>query len=249
MNLFYAPDLAGDLYTLSEEESRHCLKVLRLGQGDVIHITDGEGKLFEARIAAISGKFCQVMLTSDILHGDSGQSTVENLKFSYGKRNYRLHIAIAPTKNIDRFEWFLEKATEIGIDEITPVICEHSERRQLRSDRLEKVITAAMKQSLKAYHPKLNEPIAFKKFVDTSAGEQKFIAYITDDTPMLQQNCQAGKDTTVLVGPEGDFSKEEVETALNAGFRVVSLGASRLRTETAGLVACHTIYLKNMNLA
>ena len=232
MHLFYTPDIAGDLYTLNEEESRHCTKVLRLAKGDIIHLTDGRGTFYEATILS-TGKTCHVNIT--------GKRQTAN-----GKPDYRLHIAIAPTKNIDRFEWFLEKATEIGIDEITPLICEHSERRQLRTDRLEKVITSAMKQSLKAYHPILHEPADLRKFIESCREDDaKFIAFITENTPLLQTLCVKGQNPVILIGPEGDFSPAEVEMAVSKGFRVVSLGNSRLRTETAGIVACHTVNLLN----
>jgi len=239
MNLFYTPDIAGSLYSLNEEESRHCQKVLRLREGDIIHLTDGKGTLFESRI----------------LDARSRQVTVEVIsrQDGYGRRDYRLHLAVAPTKNIDRFEWFLEKATEIGIDEITPLICDHSERRQLRTDRLEKIITAAVKQSLKAYHPKLNEPVLLDKFLtsklpgipENRLPENKFIAYITNGAPLLKQSYQKGADAVILIGPEGDFSPVEIETAIKFGYHVISLGESRLRTETAAVVACHTIQLIN----
>jgi 16S rRNA (uracil1498-N3)-methyltransferase len=239
MNFFYTPDISGSLYSLSEDESRHCRMVLRLRDGDIIHLTNGIGTLFEARI----------------LDARSRQVTVEviNQQENYGRLGYRLHLAVAPTKNIDRFEWFLEKATEIGVDEVTPLICDHSERRQLRIDRLEKVITAAMKQSLKAYHPKLNEPVLFGKFLTSqppslpaiSFPENKYIAYITNGAPLLQQLYQKGADAIILIGPEGDFSPAEVESAKKSGYQVISLGDSRLRTETAAIVACHTINLMN----
>jgi len=231
MNLFYTPDITGGLYSLNEEESRHCRMVLRLCEGDIIQLTNGKGTLFDARILDARSK----LVTAEII------SKQEN----YGRRDYRLHMAVAPTKNIDRFEWFLEKATEIGVDEITPLICEHSERRQLRTDRLEKVITAAMKQSLKAYHPKLNEPQPFAKFLSESRMENKYLAYITQGAPLLQKVIRKGTDALILIGPEGDFSLSEVEKATLSGCMVVSLGDSRLRTETAAVVACHTIQLLN----
>jgi 16S rRNA (uracil1498-N3)-methyltransferase len=239
MNLFYTPDITGSLYSLSEEESRHCRMVLRLRDGDIIHLTDGKGTLFEARILDASNRQVAV--------------EVINQQENYGRLGYRLHLAVAPTKNIDRFEWFLEKATEIGVDEITPLICEHSERRQLRTDRLEKVITAAMKQSLKAYHPKLNEPVFFGKFLASpppsfpaiSFPENRYIAYITNGAPLLQQLYQKGADAVILIGPEGDFSPAEVESAKKSGYQVISLGESRLRTETAAIVACHAVNLMN----
>lgn len=246
MNLFYAPDLDGDIHTLNEEESRHCLKVLRLKKGDIIHITDGHGRLFQSEIISITGKECLVRLIENIATDELNQGPGKRNVGLYGRRNYHLHLAVAPTKNIDRFEWFLEKATEIGIDEITPLVCEHSERRHVRIDRLEKVVTAAMKQSLKAWHPKLNEATEFIEFVNKKFGQDKFMAYVTDDAPMLQEVYHAGKSAVILIGPEGDFSKNEVEKASGEGYTLVSLGNSRLRTETAAIVACHTVYLKNI---
>ena len=244
MHLFYTPDISGDFHLLSEEESRHCVKVLRLNAGDVIHLTDGAGNLFESEIVTIDGKRCQVKIGRNLLAA-GGQQSASSHSGAFGRRNYRLHIAIAPTKNIERFEWFLEKSTEIGIDEITPLICEHSERRQLRIDRLQKVITSAVKQSLKAWHPRLNEPVDFRKFIQGNSDGNKFMAYITDGAPLLQNVCQKDADAIILIGPEGDFSPFEVNAATKMGFRVVSLGNSRLRTETAGIIACHTLYLIN----
>jgi len=244
LNLFYTPDISGNLYSLTEEESRHCQKVLRLREGDPVHLTDGRGTLFAARITDLQSR----RVTVEVISRQDG----------FGQRDYSLHLAVAPTKNIDRFEWFLEKATEIGVDEITPLICDHSERRHLRTDRLEKVITAALKQSLKAYHPKLNEPMLLGKFLSSgphaplppgphanSRIDNKFIAYITPDAPLLKQLYQKGADAVILIGPEGDFSPAEVEAATSSGYQVISLGKSRLRTETAAIAACHTIELLN----
>jgi 16S rRNA (uracil1498-N3)-methyltransferase len=260
LNLFYTPDIEGNTYSLNEEESRHCQKALRLRLGDIVNLTDGKGTLFEARLSDLQDR----KVTVEII----------GRKDYFGRKDYYLHMAVAPTKSIDRFEWFLEKATEIGVDEITPLICEHSERRQLRVDRLQKVVTAAMKQSLKAYHPKLNEPIPIGKFISPGSPafkdpnfhapmhpslpasplprfpanplpENKFIAYITPDAPLLKQLYHKGSDATILIGPEGDFSLSEIEAATSSGYRIISLGNSRLRTETAAIVACHTIQLLN----
>lgn len=233
MHLFYTPDITGDHYTLNEEESRHCLKVLRLKTGDKIHLTDGKGNLWEAEIIGEFKKQCTVRLNRN-------QQTK-----AYGSRPYYLHIAIAPTKNTERFEWFLEKATEIGIDEITPLICQHSERRHLRTDRLEKIITAALKQSLKAWHPVLNQPEPMEKFLKREFDATKFLARDQENAPGLNHIYIGGENAVILIGPEGDFSDEETEQAVKSGFQVVSLGSSRFRTETAGVLACHTIYLKN----
>ena len=163
MHIFYAPDISGNLYTLSEEESKHCIRVLRLDVGDEITIVDGNGGMFKTRIVKPEPKRCQVEVFETI--------------HEFEKRNHYLHIAIAPTKNIERFEWFLEKATEIGIDEITPLLCEHSERKVINNERLEKIIVSAMKQSIKAYHPKLNQMIPFKQFIQAKNDGDRFIAH------------------------------------------------------------------------
>jgi 16S rRNA (uracil1498-N3)-methyltransferase len=233
MNLFYTPDITGSIYSLSVEESRHCQKVLRLREGEIIHLTDGRGTLFEARIIDLLSRQVSVEVTGK--------------QENYGKRDYRLHLAVAPTKNIDRFEWFLEKATEIGVDEITPLICEHSERRQLRIDRLEKVITSAVKQSLKAYHPVLNPLTDYKKFIKEKRKDQLFIAHLEESDPVLLQKVyQKSNDVTILIGPEGDFSDTEISLALKASYQCVSLSNSRLRTETAAVVACHAVAMLNV---
>lgn len=232
MHLFYTPDISGNIYTLSEEESRHCQKVLRLKPGDTIHLTDGLGTMYEAMLVDIAGR----QVTAEVTGKREG----------YGQRPYRLHLAVAPTKNIDRFEWFLEKATEIGVDEITPLLCEHSERKAVRHDRLYKVITSALKQSLKAYHPVLHEMTSFKEFVITKHPGQLFIAHLQEKDPVLLQHVYAKEqDATILIGPEGDFSPDELERARTSGFKCISLGNSRLRTETAAVVACHAISLLN----
>jgi len=234
MNLFYTPALTGEVYILNEEESNHIIRVLRFRSGDHVFLTDGNGNFFKAEITNNNPKGCQLKITETIRE--------------YGKKNYHLHIAIAPTKNIDRFEWFLEKATEIGVDEITPLICEHSERREIKTERLQKVIIAAMKQSVKAYLPKLNEIVAFRTFISGTASESngKFICSAeAGKINFLQNRYQKGSDAMILIGPEGDFSKEEIESVLKNNFEAVSLGESRLRTETAGIVSCHAISMLN----
>lgn len=163
----------------------------------------------------------------------------------YGKRPFRLHLAVAPTKNIARFEWFLEKATEIGVDEITPLICEHSERVQIRIDRLQKIILSAAKQSLKTYLPILNEPMKFDAFTRSNLPASRFVAYVEEHQPIHLKTAYQNGDCTVLIGPEGDFSKIEMDKAFQQGFKPVSLGTSRLRTETAAIVACHIINIVN----
>lgn len=233
MQVFYTPDLKGKHFLLTEEESKHCLRVLRLKVGDHIFLTDGKGNFSEGIIGA----------------SDKGRVSVNiaSTKNDYQKRNYYLHLAIAPTKSIDRFEWFMEKATEIGVDEISPIITDHSERKKIRADRLEKIIISAMKQSVKAYKPILNPLISFKDFINKQHKENElFIAHChKSEKPDLKSSYISGKNCIVMIGPEGDFSKKEIDEALQTGFKPVTLGESRLRTETAGIVACHTIFLLN----
>jgi len=232
MNLFYAPNINGQFYDLDKEESKHIVRVLRKKQGDTIHFTDGKGWFYETVITEIDSKNCIVEIIKKY-EGDD-------------RRSFKIHIAIAPTKNNDRLEWFLEKSTEIGIDEITPIICDHSERKVVKIERLNKVITPAVKQSLKSFHPKLNEQINLKEFLNKEFNGQRFIAYIDKDVTLeLSSSIKSGNDILILIGPEGDFRPEEVELAKQKGFIPVSLGKSRLRTETAGVVACHTVDLLN----
>lgn len=231
--LFYTPAYNGkdQNYILPEEESQHAVKVLRMQAGERLHLVDGKGGLFEAEIVNPHPKRCELKILSSV--------------FEFGKRDFHVHIAIAPTKMNERLEWFLEKATEIGIDEITPVICRYSERKEVKSARMEKILVAAMKQSVKAYLPKLNEACTFEQLLKET-GSHKFIAHCYEGEKQLLKDVYAkGSDVLVLIGPEGDFSTEEVQKAIQAGFIPVSLGNSRLRTETAGIVACHTINLQN----
>jgi 16S rRNA (uracil1498-N3)-methyltransferase len=232
MHLFYTPDLAGNAYILNEEESRHCSKVLRLQEGAVVYLIDGVGGFYTAEIT--------------VSHPKHTELRIVETKNEYGKRNHYLHIAIAPTKNIDRFEWFLEKATEIGIDEITPVITERSERKDVKLERLNKVITSAVKQSLKAYHPKLNESVKLSSFLASKDDSQKFVAHCLEgEKASLKDRISLNDRYTILIGPEGDFSPTEVLLSKQAGFTPVTLGESRLRTETAGLEACFEINFLN----
>jgi RNA methyltransferase, RsmE family len=230
MHVFYCPDIGGNRYSLnryslSENEARHCCGVLRLSVDDLIYLIDGKGGFYTAKIVGLSTKCCIV----DII----------DAKYNYEERNYKLHIAIAPTKNIDRFEWFLEKATEIGIDEITPIICEHSERQILKIERAEKIIIAAAKQSIKAFLPKINEAMSFKKFITQNFDCKKLIAHCDKGEKVLLQNSiNSNENALILIGPEGDFSPTEIELARQNNFMEISLGSSRLRTETAGVHAC-----------
>ena len=228
MHLFYTPDITNDFYTLTEEESKHCTRVLRLNQGDTVHLVDGVGGLYTAIIQDANNKKCKLQ--------------VINKQIEYGKLPYYSHIAVAPTKNIDRIEWFVEKAVEIGVSEITFLLCEHSERRQLRIDRLEKIAVSAMKQSQKGYLPLLHDLTPFHKFIKKAQPAATFIAHLEDDaTKSIKDHYVFGQPHCILIGPEGDFSPAEISAAYDAGIKPVTLGQSRLRTETAALVACHTL--------
>ena len=232
MELFFVQNIFSDNLTLSEEESKHIVRVLRFTAEDKIYLTDGNGTLYEAEIIDANAKSCGVKI-------------IKRQK-EFGKRNYYLHIAIAPTKNTERFEWFLEKATEIGIDEITPLICEHSERREIKIERLNKVIVSAMKQSVKTYLPKLNATVKFKDLIKRSDPPQKFICYCDSEKNSTLKNLYSKeKDVLLLIGPEGDFSKEEIKLAEENNHKVITLGESRLRTETAGVHACSLISFLN----
>ena len=232
MHLFFTPDLNGNQYTLNETESKHCVRVLRLNEGDKIQLVDGKGSFFEAVIRHAHPKACQVEII--------------DAKHEVGRRDFRLHIAIGPTKSIDRFEWFLEKSTEIGIDEITPLLCRYSERKSIKPARLESIITSAMKQSLKAYRPVLNEMTSFQDFISQEFDGEKYIAHCEPtERKLFSHILPKGKNVLILIGPEGDFSPDEIQFAFDNGFQPVSLGESRLRTETAGVVACHTVNLIN----
>ncbi len=219
---------------LSEEESQHCVRVLRYTRGDEILLTDGRGTTYTARITNPHPKHCEF----EIISQEKQQKA----------HNFHLHIAIAPTKNIERLEWMIEKCTEIGIDEITPLLCRFSERKQIREDRLEKIILSAAKQSLTPYLPKLNPLTTFEQLIQHADEEKRFIAhcYKENKRELAEEIGKAiGKDTLVLIGPEGDFSEEEIKLALQNNYIPVSLGNTRLRTETAGVVACHTTILLN----
>lgn len=234
MQLFYAPYLDLKDPCLSPEESKHCIKVLRYVQGSQMHLTDGEGNLHLAEIIEANPKKCQIKIIES--HSN------------FERRTYYLHLAIAPTKSIDRYEWFLEKAVEIGVDEITPLLCTHSERKVVKPERQEKVLVAAMKQSLKAYKPKLNALISFENFIKgMQQVDFKGIAHCMDlSSQELSSIDLCKKSSLILIGPEGDFTQQEIENANIHGFQNIKLGKSRLRTETAGLVACHTTYLQNI---
>ena len=233
MQLFYTPDINSDEYTLSKEESRHCIQVLRKKIGDIIYLVDGKGGYYKATLIGDNPKSCQLK--------------IDQVERNYGKSAIHIHIAIAPTKMNERFEWFLEKSTEIGINEITPILCEHSERKVLKLERMNKILVAAMKQSKQAYLPKLNAAVSFDSFVSNNTIEERYIANCAenDKKKQLKEVIKKGTDTLVLIGPEGDFSQKEINYAMRHGFSSVSLSKNRLRTETAAIVSCNTINLIN----
>jgi 16S rRNA (uracil1498-N3)-methyltransferase len=231
MALFYVPDIA-ERWELSEEEAAHALRVLRLTVGDELDITDGKGNLYRSVISSVAGKHCYVE-AKEVVPVPKGW-------------NGKIHIAVAPTKNMDRIEWFAEKATEIGLDTITFLNCRFSERKVVKNERVERIVVSAMKQSLKYSKPEVEEMVDFKKFISVERPGEKYIAHCYDgERRLLKELHVAGEDATILIGPEGDFSPEEVKMAMEAGYKPVSLGNSRLRTETAALVACHVLMLKN----
>lgn len=234
MQLFYTPNinLTASTFILDEAESKHAIKVLRLNINDKVTLIDGKGTYYHSEIIQAHPKECELKILSSTKETDT-------------KAN--IHIAIAPTKNNDRLEWFVEKATEIGITEITPLICQRSERKMLKIDRLEKTAIAAMKQSIKATLPKINVPVSYKDFIkNTTKQTNLFIAHCLDNSEKhLNQICVTNESAIVLIGPEGDFTKEEIDLAIKNHFKPISFGKSRLRTETAGVVACLTINLLN----
>ena len=233
MQLFYNPNINESLtsFVFDKEESKHIIKVLRKQERDILYVTNGLGYLFKTMIALASDSKC----------------TVNVLSFSIQDMpKFNLHIAVAPTKMNERYEWFLEKATEIGVQEITPIICEHSERKIIKMDRFQKIIESAMKQSLHYFLPKLNEPILLKDFLKKEITGQKFIAHCEEaDKKSLKSQLISNENVTILIGPEGDFSVKEIEMALNNKYNPISLGETRLRTETAALVACHSVVFIN----
>jgi 16S rRNA (uracil1498-N3)-methyltransferase len=237
MNIFYTPDISGTSYTLNEEESKHCIRVMRMKAGEYIYLVDGAGGFYKGQISSDNPKSCSIEIVET--------------KTEFEKKNYSIHLAVAPTKNTDRIEWLIEKAVEIGIDEFSPIICEHSERKHINIERLERIATSAMKQSVKAYKPVINEAVAFKNIVKSNSTSNKLIAHcITSEEEIfikkkVQDLYKPGQSALILIGPEGDFSAEEVKLAIDNGFKGITLGNSRLRTETAGLVACQTIAFLN----
>ncbi|WP_196890151.1 16S rRNA (uracil(1498)-N(3))-methyltransferase [Aureivirga sp. CE67] len=234
MQLFYNETLEQNIshFEFDKQESKHIVRVLRKKEGDTLYITNGKGFLFVGKITFANDKHCTV--------------SIEEILVKPKTWNFHLHLAVAPTKLNDRYEWFLEKAVEIGVDEITPIICDHSERKVIKKERMEKIILSAMKQSLKYTLPKLNDPIKLSQFLDTDFEGQKFIAHCEETEKVLLKNSlEENQDTLILIGPEGDFSTKEIEKAISKNFKPVSLGNSRLRTETAAVVACHSVSFFN----
>ena len=233
MQLFYNPTIneTQTSFVFDKEESKHIIKVLRKKENDILQVTNGLGFIFTTEITIASDNKC----------------TVKILAFKKQEPSiFHLHLAVAPTKMNERYEWFLEKATEIGIQEITPIICEHSERKVIKTDRFQKILESSMKQSLHSYLPKLNEPIAFKDFIKQKQTGQLFIAHCEEtDKKLLKNELKSNEDVTILIGPEGDFSVKEIQLAIDHNFIAVSLGATRLRTETAAIVACHSVIFYN----
>lgn len=233
MQLFYNPNINAQTtdFSFSKEESRHIVKVLRKRADDTLYLTNGNGWLFSAKLITADIKHCSALITS---------------KEQQNKHAYNLHLAVAPTKMNDRYEWFLEKATEIGIDTITPIICEHSERTKVKLDRFERIIQSAMKQSLQCYLPTLNPPATFKQFINQDFSGQLYIAHCEEtQRQSLKHALKPNQDVTILIGPEGDFSPSEIQLALQHQFIPVTLGQTRLRTETAAIAACHSVAFVN----
>lgn len=234
MELFLAKEISGSKILLNEEESHHCIKVMRHKAGDELLVTDGQGTMFRCRLEVPDRNQCILELTETV------RKEPEPFPF--------IHLAIAPTKSMDRFEWLLEKATEIGFSEITPIITQRSERVKIRHDRLNKIVLAAMKQSLRLWLPKLNPASKFHEVVNRKSPlvNHNFIAHCqSQNLPLLKSLYQPKQSVLILVGPEGDFTRDEVTLAEESGFVSVGLSKARLRTETAGIVALHTIQLLN----
>ena len=233
MQLFYNPEINEETKQIAftKDESRHIVKVLRKVSGDQLQITNGKGWIFIAEIIITDIKNCVASILS---------------KTFEPSRNYKVHVAVAPTKMNERYEWFLEKATEIGVDTITPIICDHSERKIIKTDRFDKILQSAMKQSLHYYLPELKDAISFNDFISQPFSGQKFIAHCEETERLALKNAlQPNADILILIGPEGDFSSNEIKIAVDAGFEPVTLGHTRLRTETAAIVACHSVAFAN----
>jgi len=229
LSLFYAPEIPEGNFALDAEEARHAVKVLRLQKGDAIHITDGKGKFYSANINLITKSTCEFSISSTV---------------NIPRRDHRVHIAIAPTKNIDRIEWFVEKSTELGIEEISFIQCHHSERKTINIERIQKKAISALKQSGQAWLPRINPMVAFEQIIQLPSPD-RFIAHVDQDNSRHLKEARPNGNYTVLIGPEGDFTKEEIREAIRHGFQKIGLGKSVLRTETAGIAACQILNLIN----
>jgi 16S rRNA (uracil1498-N3)-methyltransferase len=233
MQIFYAPDITGNRYVLDHNESKHLIRVMRMTKGADVRLIDGKGNLYEGIISEPDQTRCMIEITGMIT--------------DYEKKDYRLHIAISPLKNPERFEWFIEKSVEIGVDEITPLICRNTEKPGIKTERINNIVISAMKQSLKATKPILNESCNFKDFLSLKSDAICMIAHCDDSLRRrsVSDVYTKSRNATILIGPEGDFTRKEIDSAVNSEFIPVHLGTSRLRTETAGIAACHSIYFMN----
>lgn len=235
MQIFYSPFISeAQNLTLEKDESRHLIKVLRMEKGAKVWVSNGKGNMFEASILKADANAVELI--------------IDKLLSGFSKRDYYIHIAIAPTKNIDRIEWFVEKAVELGIEEISFIQSERSERKNVNIDRLERISVSAMKQSQKPFLPKLNNVMDLKTFLksESLSAKDKFVGYLSEQEKIHLFNAAKPKNSyCILIGPEGDFTPSEINTAFEAGFNPITLGDYRLRTETAALVACHTLNLVN----
>jgi 16S rRNA (uracil1498-N3)-methyltransferase len=234
MNIFYAPGISGNSWILDEKESKHCIRVLRMKEGVPVKLIDGKGNLYEGEISKPDPRACEIK--------------IHNIISDFEKRSYSIHIAISPLKNPERFEWFVEKSVEIGINEITPLICKNTVKQNIKSERIKNTIISAMKQSLKADLTTLNDPVPFNKFMAMDFHGTRLIAHCNQSSGnrvSMAESYDRGEDVLILIGPEGDFDATEIDAAIKSGFKAVHLGVSRLRTETAGVAACHSIYFLN----
>jgi len=230
MIVFYSQNIHGELAHLYEEEARHCMKVLRKRVGDKIFFTDGLGYFYNGVIESLSKSECSIRILD----------SKKNIGLPYN-----LTIAISPIKNPSRYEWFVEKSVEIGVNKIVPLLCDRTEKKNIKQKRLENIIVSASKQSLKANFPILTEPISFNDFVEKVNVKNTYLAHLLDDTEYLGKVIKPKSEIIIMIGPEGDFSTKEITIAVNLGIKTVSLGTSRLRTETAGIVSCHIVNMVN----
>jgi len=233
MQVFFAPDINGGIHVLDENESKHIIRVLRMKTGMPVRLIDGKGNLYEGEIHEDNFKKCSIRIKGIIR--------------DFEKRNYNLHIAISPIKNSERFEWFIEKSVEIGIDTITPIICHNTVKQVLKTARINSIIVSAMKQSLKATRTVLNEPLLFRDLISAGYSGKKMIAHCNPffERHKISDLYTKNENAIILIGPEGDFTNDEIIVAAEKGFTGISLGISRLRTETAGIAACHSVYFIN----